>query len=75
MTAQYLFQNDVNVTSDQLGNLLSLSRLDRVVTVLVIAKVLEYNYYIYCNGVLPQCISMFLFEMAVVLLCDQFLYN
>lgn len=64
---RYLFQNDVNVTSDQLGDLLSLSRLDRVVTVLIIAKVLEYNYYIYCNRVLPQCISMFLFEMAVVL--------
>lgn len=37
----YLFKDDVNVTSDKLSNLLSLSGLHWVVTVLVVSKVLK----------------------------------
>ncbi len=39
--ACYLFENDVDVTSDELRNLLSFSGLNRVVTILIVSKVLK----------------------------------
>ncbi len=35
------FENDVDVTSDELRNLLSFSGLNRVVTILIVSKVLK----------------------------------
>lgn len=37
----YLFEDDVDVTSDELGDLLPLCGLNRVVTILVVSKVLR----------------------------------
>lgn len=37
----YLFEDDVDVTSDKLGDLLPLCGLNRVVTILVVSKVLR----------------------------------
>lgn len=37
----YLFENDVDVTSNELSYLLSLSCLHRIVTILVVSKVLK----------------------------------
>lgn len=39
--AFYLFENDVNVTSDKLCDLFSFSGLNGVVTILIVSKVLK----------------------------------
>lgn len=39
--AYYLFENDVNVTSDKLCDLFSFSGLNGVVTILIVSKVLK----------------------------------
>lgn len=41
--AFYLFENDVNVTSDKLCDLFSFSGLNGVVTILIVSKVLKYK--------------------------------
>lgn len=37
----HLFEDDINVASNQLGDLLPFRRLHRVVTILVISKILQ----------------------------------
>jgi len=39
--AYYLFENDVNVTSNKLCDLFSFSGLNRIVTILIVSKVLK----------------------------------
>lgn len=39
----HLFEDDIDVAGNQLGNLLPLRRLYRVVTILVISKILQWQ--------------------------------
>lgn len=45
MGLRHLFQDDVNVTGDELGNLLPFSGLHRVVALLVLPKVLQTSIW------------------------------
>lgn len=44
MNGRYLLEDDVNVTGNKLSYLLSLSGLHRVVTILIVSKVLKAEH-------------------------------
>lgn len=55
----YLLEDDVNVTSNELGYLLSLCGLHRVVAILVVPKVLKAEQILRSKGHIFVCESSY----------------